>query len=141
MANPFRFGQIVSGELFCNRKSEISQITDNLAGGQSIILYSLRRYGKTSLLYAASNELRSRKILVGYVDFFACNSTEKILLAVSRASAKAIVDEMKSIEKFIKRAAHFGCVWHRIVEMILNPRRHPLNTENPTFDSFECCAI
>jgi opine dehydrogenase len=34
-----------------------------------------------------------------------------------------------------------GCVWHRIVEMILNPRRHPLNTENPTFDSFERCAI
>ena len=107
MANPFRFGQIVSGELFCNRKSEISQITDNLAGGQSIVLYSPRRYGKTSLLYAASNELRSMEILVGYVDFFACNSTEKILLAVSRASAKAIVDEMKSIEKFIKRAAQF----------------------------------
>jgi len=34
-----------------------------------------------------------------------------------------------------------GCVWHRIIEMILNPRRHPLNTENPTFDSFERCAI
>jgi hypothetical protein len=37
--------------------------------------------------------------------------------------------------------AKTGCVWHRIVEMILNPRRHPLNTENPTFDSFERCAI
>jgi AAA+ ATPase superfamily predicted ATPase len=78
-----------------------------LAGGQSIVLYSPRRYGKTSLLYAAFKGLRSKKILVGYVDFFACNSTEKILLAVSRASAKAIVDEMKSIEKFIKKAAHF----------------------------------
>ena len=107
MANPFRFGQVVSGELFCNRKSEISQITDNLAGGQSIVLYSPRRYGKTSLLYAASNGLRSKKILIGYTDFFACNSTEKILLAMSRASAKAIVDEMKSFEKFIKSAAHF----------------------------------
>jgi len=107
MANPFRFGQVVSGELFCNRKSEISQITHNLAGGQSIVLFSPRRYGKTSLLYAVSNGLRSKKILVGYIDFFACNSTEKILLAVSRASAKAIVDEMKSIEKFIKRAAQF----------------------------------
>ena len=107
MANPFRFGQIVSGELFCNRKWEISQITDNLVGGQSIVLYSPRRYGKTSLLYATSNRLRSKKLLVGYVDFFACKATEKILLAVSRASAKAIVDEMKSFEKFIKRAAHF----------------------------------
>lgn len=107
MANPFRFGQIVSGDLFCNRKSEISQITDNLAGGQSIVLYSPRRYGKTSLLYAVSNNLRAREILVGYVDFFACNSTEKILLAVSRASAKAMVADLKSTEKFIKGAANF----------------------------------
>jgi len=42
-------------------------------------------------------------------------------------------------EPFLEVA--IGRVWHRIVEMILNPRRHPLNTENPTFDSFECCAI
>jgi AAA+ ATPase superfamily predicted ATPase len=103
--NPFRFGQVVSGELFCNRKSEIKQITRDLAGGQSIVLYSPRRYGKTSLLQAVSKELRTKKILYGKADFFACNSSEKVVHAVSRATAEAIIDDLKSIEKFVKRAA------------------------------------
>ena len=63
MANPFRFGQIVDGELFCNRKAEIKQITTDLESGQSIVLYSPRRYGKTSLIKATSKVLKSRKIL------------------------------------------------------------------------------
>lgn len=105
MENPFRFGQVVSGELFCNRKSEIQQITRDLAGGQSIVLYSPRRYGKTSLLQAASKKLRTKKILYGKADFFACNSSEKVVHAVSRATAEAIIDDLKSIEKFVKRAA------------------------------------
>ena len=107
MANPFRFGQVVSGELFCNRKSEIKQIAQNLAGGQSIVLYSRRRYGKTSLINAASDAIKVKKVLFGYADLFSCNSTEKILLAVAKAAAKAIVDDLKSIEKFLKSTTHF----------------------------------
>ena len=107
MANPFRFGQVVSGELFCDRKSEIKQITQNLSGGQSIVLFSPRRYGKTSLLKAVSKELKSKRILYGHVDFFACNSTEKVVQAVSSAAAKAIINDLKSIEKFIKKTAQF----------------------------------
>jgi len=107
MANPFRFGQVVSGELFCNRKSEIKQIAQNLSGGQSIVLYSQRRYGKTSLISAASGAIKVKKILFGYADFFSCNSTEKILIAIARAAAKAILDDLKSIEKFLKSTTHF----------------------------------
>jgi hypothetical protein len=107
MANPFRFGQVVSGELFCNRKSEIKKIAQNLSGGQSIVLYSQRRHGKTSLIYAASDAIKVKKILFGYADFFSCNSTEKILMAIARAAAKAIVDDLKSIEKFLKSTTHF----------------------------------
>jgi len=87
MANPFRFGQVVSGELFCNRKAEIKQIAQNLAGGQSIVLYSRRRYGKTSLINAASDAIKGKNVLFGYADLFSCNSTEKILLAIAKAAA------------------------------------------------------
>ena len=107
MANPFRFGQVVSGDLFCNRTSEIKRITHDLAGGQSIVLYSPRRYGKTSLLQAVSEKLKANKILYGHMDFFAANSKEKVVQAVSRTAAQVIIDDLKSIEKFIKRAAQF----------------------------------
>lgn len=104
MSNPFRFGQVVRGELFCNRQSEMAQITSDLSGGQSIVLYSPRRYGKTSLLKAISDDLISQGILCGYSDLFACNSTEKIIISLSRAAAKAVFDDLKSVEKFAKKA-------------------------------------
>ena len=104
MPNPFRFGQVVRGELFCNRQSEMAQITSDLSGGQSIVLYSPRRYGKTSLLKAISENLISQGILCGYSDLFACNSTEKIIISLSRAAAKAVFDDLKSVEKFAKKA-------------------------------------
>ena len=107
MANPFRFGQVVSGDLFCNRTSEIKRITNDLTGGQSIVLYSPRRYGKTSLLQAVSKKLKANRVLYGHVDFFACNSKEKVVQAVARMAGKIIVDDLKSIEKFIKKAAQF----------------------------------
>ena len=69
MANPFRFGQVVSGDLLCNRESEIREITRDLTGGQSIVLYSPRRYGKTSLLQAVSKKIKPGKILYGDADF------------------------------------------------------------------------
>jgi nanoRNase/pAp phosphatase (c-di-AMP/oligoRNAs hydrolase) len=65
-----------------------------------------------------------------------------------RASIPHDMDAFKYLYQYISlrmlrkiELSEMGCVWHRIVEMILNPRRHPLNTENPTFDSFERCAI
>ncbi|MDY6950395.1 MAG: ATP-binding protein [Thermodesulfobacteriota bacterium] len=107
MANPFRFGQVVTGDLFCNRASEIKQIANDLAGGQSIVLYSPRRHGKTSLLKAVSKRLKAGKVLYSHVDFFACNSEQKVLEAVSQAVGKIILDDLKSIEKFIRKAAGF----------------------------------
>ena len=107
VANPFRFGQVVTDDLFCNRTSEIRQITHDLAGGQSIVLYSPRRCGKTSLLRAVSKKLKTGNVLYGHVDFFACNSEEKVLQAVSGAAGKIVVDDLKSIEKFMRKAAGF----------------------------------
>ena len=107
MANPFCFGQVVSGDLFCNRTSELKRITNDLTGGQSIVLYSPRRYGKTSLLQAVSKKLKANRVLYGHVDFFACNSKEKVVQAVAGMAVKIIVDDLKSIEKFIKKAAQF----------------------------------
>lgn len=48
--NPFRYGQVVTEEHFTNRTEEIKVVSEAIASGQSIILISPRRYGKTSLV-------------------------------------------------------------------------------------------
>jgi len=53
MMNPFRFGSVVSGEYFTDRKKEIKEIVSEIKAGQHIVVMSPRRYGKTSLVYEA----------------------------------------------------------------------------------------
>ena len=51
--NPFRFGNVVTGEYFTNRKNEIKEILSEIKAGQHIVLMSPRRYGKSSLVNEA----------------------------------------------------------------------------------------
>jgi len=51
--NPFRFGNVVTGEYFTNREKEIKEIVSETKAGQHIVLMSPRRYGKSSLVNEA----------------------------------------------------------------------------------------
>ncbi len=48
--NPFRFGNVVTGQYFTNREKEIKEITSEIKAGQHVVLMSPRRYGKSSLV-------------------------------------------------------------------------------------------
>jgi AAA+ ATPase superfamily predicted ATPase len=65
MANPFLFGKIVTGEHFCNREKEKHLLEENLKGGQSIVVISPRRMGKSSLLSVVTARLESIQDSVG----------------------------------------------------------------------------
>jgi AAA+ ATPase superfamily predicted ATPase len=50
MDNPF-----VTGESFCNRQQEIKDLTYYVQNNQTVLLYSHRRTGKTSLIFELMN--------------------------------------------------------------------------------------
>lgn len=57
MQNPFNYTSVVTGRAFCNRKKELADLLRLLRAGQNVLLYSHRRYGKTSLVHRALAEL------------------------------------------------------------------------------------
>ena len=75
MLNPFLFGKIVTGKHFCNREEEKRLFEENLMGGQSLVVISPRRMGKSSLLGVVTSRLKSSGIVCGRIDFFALNSS------------------------------------------------------------------
>ncbi len=89
--NPFVFGTIVSGQYFADRKDELAELVSDLAGRTNIILFSPRRYGKTSLILKAIRELEKKKVICVYVDLYPATSKEKLadIFASSIAKAKA----------------------------------------------------
>ena len=50
MKNPFVYGETVRGDNFCNRKQEINELVNYFKNGTNVIIFSPRRYGKTSLI-------------------------------------------------------------------------------------------
>ncbi|MGB9613743.1 MAG: hypothetical protein ACPL4K_06205 [Candidatus Margulisiibacteriota bacterium] len=63
MKNPFYFGKEVTGEAFTNRKSEVKELLSDIEQGLNIIIYSPRRYGKTSLIKEVLEIAKRRGIL------------------------------------------------------------------------------
>lgn len=68
MKNPFRYGEVVGGENFCNRKEELKVIREAIKNRYSFWLYSPRRFGKTSLILKAFKENKAVKTI--YFDLY-----------------------------------------------------------------------
>lgn len=90
MENPFFYGRAVGGTAFVNRRDEIAQLSSDLARGQSVILFSPRRYGKTSLIKQVIKKLQARKIHCFYVDLYTVTSLDEFYGRYSTAIARSI---------------------------------------------------
>ena len=65
MKNPFAYSNYVTGESFCNRKKELSELLRYIKGSQNVLLYSHRRYGKSSLIRQVFREIKKKNLNVG----------------------------------------------------------------------------
>jgi len=72
LGNPFKYGKIVSGNDFADREKETKQLVEDLKSGQNVLLYSPRRYGKTSLILRALDLLKQSDVLTSYIDLYGC---------------------------------------------------------------------
>jgi AAA+ ATPase superfamily predicted ATPase len=62
MENPFAYSNYVTGDSFCNRKKEIGEMLKYVRGSQNILLYSHRRYGKSSLIRQVFGEIEKKNL-------------------------------------------------------------------------------
>jgi uncharacterized protein len=87
--NPFRFGPVVTGGDFADRRTELAELCRELRDGQHLFLLSPRRYGKTSLIFAALEALRRGGVLAAYVDAFRATSLLQLLELFAAAVLQA----------------------------------------------------
>ncbi|MCP4681357.1 MAG: ATP-binding protein [Desulfobacterales bacterium] len=65
MNNPFAYSNYVTGESFCNRKKELSELLRYIKGSQNVLLYSHRRYGKSSLIRKVFSDIKAKTLNIG----------------------------------------------------------------------------
>jgi uncharacterized protein len=83
--NPFRFGALALDDAFTDRKDEIAELKADVRNGQDVVIFAPRRYGKTSLVWRASQELVREKVLVASVDLMTTPSPAKLAEKLARA--------------------------------------------------------
>ena len=66
--NPFRYGALALDEAFTDREDELAELTADVRNGQDVVVFAPRRYGKSSLIWRASQSLIAEGVLVGHVD-------------------------------------------------------------------------
>jgi len=104
MENPFYYGQEVGEKYFTDREQEIKDLLSDLKRGQNVIIFSPRRYGKTSLLKRVFSILEKQGILLFYIDLYAATTKRKFIDIYARAVAngtrgkiQAVIDNLKII--------------------------------------------
>jgi len=102
--NPFKFGNVVSGDYFYNRQDDLLRIKQVLTSGNNVTLYAPRRFGKTSLVNKALEELRKQGYITVYIDFMSIYSREKFIENYTNAIVKS---QDASIENIISKISKF----------------------------------
>ena len=99
MINPFRYGIVVDDPYFIDREQELSDFKQWLTSCQSVILYSPRRYGKTSLILKVLRELTEEGYTTVYIDFFKVHSRFRFIELYYNTIVKAMPVWEKAIQK------------------------------------------
>ncbi|MFH1362025.1 MAG: ATP-binding protein [bacterium] len=102
MKNPFFYGQAATGEYFTNRQEEIKALSSDLARSQNVIIFSPRRYGKTSLIKKTLGLLKQKDVLTFYVDLYALTSKKKFIEIFARAIAQELETDLNKLARLLQ---------------------------------------
>lgn len=109
MKTPFIYGKLAIGENFTNRKEELKKLKQNFLSGTNTILISPRRWGKSSLVLKAANEViqQDRSIKVVLIDLFNIRNEEEFYRVLAEHIMSAISgkleDVMANVKKFLQQ--------------------------------------
>ena len=98
MMNPFSYSTIVKANYFYDRKDECARLVETLSGGNNMVMYAPRRFGKTSLVFRAIEQLEQMGFACVYFDFMPVFSPESFV----RLYTKALSVKQSNLNKFAR---------------------------------------
>lgn len=102
-ANPFIFDRVASGDHFCNREKEIEELLGDIKSSHNVIIFSQRRYGKTSLINQVLDLAKDDGILTIYMDIYHIINEEDLVKVYAKALASSIEGSIEKIFQTLKK--------------------------------------
>ena len=105
--NPFLYQYSCQGRNFCFRHDELNKLDSFVNTNSNVLLYSKRKYGKTSLLKEFfSNKIDQEKYLTFYVDLFHITNFADFIKNIYRQIARDMPYDYKVVVKKLKEFFH-----------------------------------
>ena len=90
-ANPFSFGGIALDEGFTDRERDLAELEADIRNGQNVVVFAPRRFGKSSLIWRATQNVVARNdALVAQVDLMRVATKEQLASKLSQAIYEGI---------------------------------------------------
>jgi hypothetical protein len=96
-SNPFLFGALAPAESFADREPEIAELVSDIRNGQDVVVFAPRRYGKSSLMWAATRTLAKDGVLVAHVDVMATPTKERLAAALAASIYEDIASPLEQV--------------------------------------------
>ena len=88
--NPFKYGGVVRGPYFADRRKEIKELKREMANLNQVFLVSPRRFGKTCLLLNLIEALKREAMACAYIDLNAFPDIRSLAGALAGLTAEAL---------------------------------------------------
>jgi len=96
MANPFTMRVIPPHSPFCNRGEELRDLRRHAMNRANVVIFSPRRYGKTSLVQRVQADLEKENFLVFYADLFMVTTVNEVAERIAK-NVYAILHKRESL--------------------------------------------
>lgn len=102
MKNPFKYGIVVTGDDFVNRERELGELKRDLLSGKSVILYSQRQMGKSSLLAELFGRL-GKEAMRFRIDMYGIGSREALAEELIRGTVTSAYTTLEKMRRAVAR--------------------------------------
>jgi uncharacterized protein len=99
VTNPFCFGSLALDDSFADREGEITELADDVRNGQDVVVFAPRRYGKSSLIWAAARSLSADSVLVAQVDLMTTPTKERLAAALAASVYEQIASPLERVRE------------------------------------------
>lgn len=110
-SNPFTIQLVKTPDDFCSRTKEIADLKTFAHNGENVVLFSPRRFGKSSLVMMVQKTLQKEGMLTAYIDLFPITSKKDFIQRLAHGFIKGIgkgiqsrswLDKIKGLFKHIR---------------------------------------
>ncbi|HEY8001354.1 MAG TPA: ATP-binding protein [Solirubrobacterales bacterium] len=97
--NPFRFGSLALDDAFADRDRELAELVADVRNGQDVVIFAPRRYGKSSLVWRAVQELLGAGVLVAQVDLMTTPTKERLAEKLAASIFENIASPLERVRE------------------------------------------